>query len=309
MKTKILAIGISLLMLEGCGDNCNKKSSLGCHEDNITTTTNIQKEPFALAQSVELSETQYFKVLSPKECTQKNKNRFIYQVMHDSYLWSTNVPQLDYDDNEFNSSELLLDKLRSPNDIFSSIEDANEIRNFNEGEVNNFGLGMEWIVLGRYTYALIVTHVSPNSPAHKAKFKRGDIIDSIDNQTITDNSIDAIEDAIFNKETVIFGIYDEKESKNITLTREKYNVEGILYSNQYQNSKGDKKIGYFVFQTFIESTIKEIDTQFNTFKKENIDELILDLRYNGGGSDEVANHLASLIGGSNVAQNVFHHVQ
>jgi hypothetical protein len=72
--------------------------------------------------------------------------------------------------------------------------------------------------------------------------------------------------------------------------------------------KGNHSVGYMVFQDFIDTAIPSVDSLFTSFKEYNIDDLILDLRYNGGGSDKIAGHLASLIGGRHVAGNIFHRV-
>ena len=60
-------------------------------------------------------------------------------------------------------------------------------------------------------------------------------------------------------------------------------------------NKNGKKIGYLLFDRFIEPSMKELYDAFGYFKKEGIDELIVDLRYNGGGLVSVANRLVSLI--------------
>jgi len=59
-----------------------------------------------------------------------------------------------------------------------------------------------------------------------------------------------------------------------------------------------KKIGYMVFNSFINPSVAELDQCFTKFKNSNVNELIVDLRYNGGGSVDVSKKLADLIGGT-----------
>ena len=60
------------------------------------------------------------------------------------------------------------------------------------------------------------------------------------------------------------------------------------------------KTGYVHLRSFIQSSEKELDEIFAGFKKEKVDRLVLDLRYNGGGLVKMAEHLVNLILGSKV---------
>jgi carboxyl-terminal processing protease len=68
---------------------------------------------------------------------------------------------------------------------------------------------------------------------------------------------------------------------------------------------GNRKVGYLVFKGFIQPSFKELDEAVEFFNAEGIDDLILDLRYNGGGQTSVANYLASMIGGEGLAGQPF----
>ena len=59
-----------------------------------------------------------------------------------------------------------------------------------------------------------------------------------------------------------------------------------------------RKVGYLHFRNFVRPSIAALDQAFETLKQSGVTELVLDLRYNGGGLVDVAVHLASLIGGS-----------
>lgn len=85
-------------------------------------------------------------------------------------------------------------------------------------------------------------------------------------------------------------------SESISLNAQKYEVNPILKNTVIE--EGDKKIGYLAYASFVyknQSSLDELTRIFNEFKTQEIDELILDLRYNGGGYNHAAVHLASLI--------------
>ncbi|HEX5791689.1 MAG TPA: S41 family peptidase, partial [Rheinheimera sp.] len=69
--------------------------------------------------------------------------------------------------------------------------------------------------------------------------------------------------------------------------------------------QGGKRVGYLVFNTFIELSETELETAFAEFAADSIDELVLDLRYNGGGLIRVANQLSTQIAQNAVQGEIF----
>jgi C-terminal processing protease CtpA/Prc len=293
-------------------------NSCGTNEASTQPTSTPIKENLAeeegfipLANTIDISDKQYFRVLSPTQCTQSSKNRFIYQVMQDSYLWANNVPELDYTNIiDYNSSEKILEKLKSEKDHFSFIIDAQEAQSyFEEGKNNNFGFGLQLIPLTTTTYGLVINFVYLNSPADKAGLKRGNIITLVNNTKIQKATLNEISELLSNQKTLTFSLLSATNSPYTkTVTKSSYDIKTILYSNYFTNKNNNKKVAYMVFQDFIDKGTKEIDALFTKFNELDANELIVDLRYNGGGSETVAKHLASLIGGSNVSENIFHNV-
>ena len=63
-------------------------------------------------------------------------------------------------------------------------------------------------------------------------------------------------------------------------------------------SRSGKKIGYLVYNSFVSKYDKELNEVFAQFKSDGISDLVLDLRYNSGGSVQTAIYLASMIKGT-----------
>ena len=59
-----------------------------------------------------------------------------------------------------------------------------------------------------------------------------------------------------------------------------------------------RRVGYIFFSNFVQPSIAALNEAFAALKTAGANELVLDLRYNGGGLVDVAVHLASLIGGA-----------
>ena len=74
-------------------------------------------------------------------------------------------------------------------------------------------------------------------------------------------------------------------------------------------SSGGKKIGYLVFTDHIATAEAPLVAAFKQFQQNGIDELVLDLRYNGGGYLYIANELAAMIGGKKVSNQIFEQLQ
>jgi hypothetical protein len=93
-----------------------------------------------------------------------------------------------------------------------------------------------------------------------------------------------------------------KAVNTYTVNAGTYNINPVLFDTLY--TIGGKKTGYFVFYTFT-STVNTkgaytntktiLDNLFAKFKSENVTNLIVDLRYNGGGSVTTAEYLDSAI--------------
>ena len=59
----------------------------------------------------------------------------------------------------------------------------------------------------------------------------------------------------------------------------------------------DEAVGYLVYQHFLVPSLEELDAVFKGLQDNQIDDIIVDLRYNPGGQVDVAQHLGSLIAG------------
>jgi C-terminal processing protease CtpA/Prc len=66
-----------------------------------------------------------------------------------------------------------------------------------------------------------------------------------------------------------------------------------------------RRVGYLFFRNFVRPSVAALDEAFTTLREAGVTELVLDLRYNGGGLVDVAVHLAGLIGGAAVRDQVF----
>ncbi|HYG37331.1 MAG TPA: S41 family peptidase [Cytophagales bacterium] len=224
-------------------------------------------------------------------------NSSLYTLMKEWYLWDDKVPALDV--SKFSTPEDALKAMMyEPLDKWSFIMDTVSFKQyFEEGTMVGNGMGMKLDAQNN----LRITFVYENSPMAKQNISRGYKILKVNGKSVSsllsNNTFyqEMGEDKV--GERTSFEVEDlQGNVRTISVTKEEINLKTVLHRSVLE--KGGKKVGYLVFNTFLEKSNAELEEAFAFFQSQGVSELVLDLRYNGGGSLEVANHLASLIGAS-----------
>lgn len=142
----------------------------------------------------------------------------------------------------------------------------------------------------------VVNYVSAESPAEKAGLKRGDVLWSINGKSITtDNYLDLYYASSL---TASLAYIDWENGsigdsgKEVELTAVTMYENPILCDTVYEFN--GKKVGYLAYTSFDLISIPELIEVGKKFKSEGIKELVLDLRYNGGGYVITESVLASM---------------
>lgn len=250
----------------------------------------------------------------PEETTTEGQeiNKWIYNVMDEWYLWYDEMPEsssLDYssDSQEFYQSLLIVPKdgviINDEFHYFSTLEETKATRATSES--STYGLYYINYSDQNSRHYFQILYVMPNSPAEKAGLKRGDIVYAINDKTIT-GSQELSSGGPLTLTLADVNI-DENNLLNFVERTDKVelgNSEDVneVIITQKVIDKGDKHIGYLVYNAF-ETGPNNENNNFNTqlceifkgFKDEGVNELVLDLRYNGGGRLSCALMLASML--------------
>lgn len=233
-------------------------------------------------------------------------NSWISEKMEYWYLWNHKLPASPDKNAE---PKLYFKSLLASEDRFSWIQtNYQELLNSLQGI--NKEAGYEYVLYRDKEKAdnvlLQILYIKPGSPVASSELKRGDVITHINGQLITVNNYKTLLESLKNDHTVQYKplLADAQkfgESKSISLTAVQYS-ENPNYLNKTIET-GGRKIGYFVYNFFASGTDQnpqkydvEMDAIFSKFKTDGITDLILDLRYNSGGSESSAKNLASYIG-------------
>jgi C-terminal processing protease CtpA/Prc len=226
----------------------------------------------------------------------KTANETIYETFQDWYLWYDQLPTIN--PNGVATQEALIDSIRNPLDRWSFSASLTEINKlFNSGQYTGFGGGF---ILDA-DKKIKIAFVYKDSPFGKSGVERGWEVVSVNG--FTSDEPDSINSALSLDKSVTFEFNDlSKISHTLILTKDVISMNTVLYSTVIHSD--GLKIGYFVFDSFLSTSAAELDSVFSRFNKENINELIVDLRYNGGGLNDIANQLIAEIGGSKVKNQV-----
>lgn len=144
-------------------------------------------------------------------------------------------------------------------------------------------------------WAFSVAAVYPGSPAEKEGLKRGSLITQIYNRTITDATwqTDYLNLLLPSEGSVMVGLSDKT---SVNLYTEMIDPTPIIAHKIWE--AGGKKIGYLHYMSFDASYDNDLMAVLKEFKSAGISELVLDLRYNGGGHVITSNMLSTSIAGT-----------
>ena len=273
---------------------------IGCGNDFLTRIEDESSQEVRSFSSEYVSSAEGTKIgdnilVEPENCSVQEENKILYEKMQSLYLWYQELPSVDYQD--YNDSKKLLEDLKyKVYDRWSYIVDNTKYNNYyEEGVYVGFGFS-----LGLEDNRLFVKYVYQDSPAYRAGLRRDTEILEINGLSIEKIEEEKRWETILGEVAVgsssHFKISKENQESWVTLSMEKVTIDSLFYSH-VMNVEG-KKVGYFVLNSFIEPTKLALKRVFETFKEEGIEELIVDMRYNGGGRIAVANYLASLITGA-----------
>ena len=103
----------------------------------------------------------------------------------------------------------------------------------------------------------------------------------------------------------VFQVSDAAGTRTVTLTKTDYSLSPVSsrYGAQVISDNG-QKFGYVNLRTFINTADKPLRDAFASFKAAGINNIIVDLRYNGGGLVSVSETLANLMGGNRSSSDV-----
>lgn len=249
---------------------------------------------------------------------------FIWKGMNVVYLYKSNVPDLANDRfgniEEYNN---YLNSFATPNDIFESlIYDRQNVDRFSALIPNyiQFLQQQQGISLSNgadFLFFLepesqtnvfgVVRLVFDGSPADQAGLQRGQIFNAIDGVNLT-NDLQALND-LLNQDTYTLNFADYNDNgtpevaddtivsngQSVSLTKVNFTKNPVVTTEVINLNSGN--VGYLHYTGFNNNFESELNNAFATFAGANVQNLVVDLRYNPGGVVNTAARMASMITG------------
>ena len=233
-------------------------------------------------------------------------NFFAFNVMSDVYLWKQDITSAlnswQISANPVEAVAKARYKKASGEDIdkwTQMLESYEESVGGTDGvSTGTYGLGIKLYLKAQGSDAVVgfITYTHSGSPAEKAGLKRGDVILEVDGQEMKKSNY---YNALFASPSVTLGVgrFLGKAYSGVEKTVEMQSV--AMYEDPIVKTEvfdcGGKKVGYLAYTSFtFESSLGLYDV-CKEFKKQGVTELILDLRYNGGGYVFTEEVLASML--------------
>ena len=242
-----------------------------------------------------------------------DESNWLRSFSNDLYLWYDEIEDVDpeaYADSAADVADyfnLMKTFATTPSgaakDQYHFTYDSLEYKQLSQSGIS-VGYGAEWRLLqSAPPRKIVVAYVEPNSPASAAGLARGAEIITADGVDVVNGTDTATLNAAFWPESDdpshSFEVLDRGSStpRTITMNAEEITTDPVQNVGIIDTSGGP--VGYLTFNTHIATAEQELIDAINTLKDGNVTDLVLDLRYNGGGYLDIANQLAFMIAGPN----------
>lgn len=243
-----------------------------------------------------------------------DQNNFLRSYSNDTYLWYDEI--VDRDPGLYNDPLVYFDLLKTdelsssgqPKDKFHFTYDTDEWEQLAQSGTSA-GYGIQWAFISTAPPRdLRIAYTEPDSPATNlaVPLARGAQILAIDGVDINDTTpagVDTLNAAIYPNEGEehTFTVQDLGASGTRTVTLIAANVTSAPVQNTRVISTPTGEVGYLTFNDHIataeQALIDAIDTLNAHDNGNGIDDLVIDIRYNGGGYLAIASELAYMVAG------------
>ena len=262
----------------------------------------------------------------PQSCSVESRQDWLQGYMDDWYFWYALGPRPS--PAAFSTVEAYFDALlygggdpmpgapagmRWPADRYSGFQSTESFnRFFGDGQTLGYGVAVAGIEVTEPTplptQPLYVRYIEPASPAAAAGIVRGDRVMSINGvaastliSTLDFNALTP--NAVGDRLTLVLRNALEID-RTVTLAAAVFSLTPVQSARILQTANG-RSLGYVTVKDMIGQADTPLADAFASFKASNVQELVLDLRYNGGGLVSLGGSVASYAAGSRADGQVF----
>jgi carboxyl-terminal processing protease len=247
----------------------------------------------------------------------ETEKKWVRAYFDEAYLWRDEVPRVDPSaaaysgSNVYEALDAYFEALKSPQttdtgarrDRFSFTYETAKWKAMSEGGTEG-GYGIEWSSASTTPpRKLRIAYVEPGTPAASAGLMRGDelvSVDGTDADTPTQTGVDVLNEGLYPgslgaSHAFVFrrgGVELPRTLSSTTITKNPVPQARVL------TLSNGARAGYLLFNDHNLPAEQLLIDAVRDFRTQNVTELVLDLRYNGGGYLFIASELATMIAGT-----------
>jgi C-terminal processing protease CtpA/Prc len=327
---RFLTIFVLIFLLSGCNDETVKKST---DTSNTQETTDSEDTNYAVekpltdwVQGEYLPSKNFANICSNPRQNNKyqdlagdyvDENNWIRSWSNETYLWYNELPDIDPATPSLADPIKYFDEMKTsattsnglPKDRFHYTNNTEKYNQYTETGVSA-GYGFTYLLIqNKPPRKAVIIYSEPNSPAANNNIRRGAEIISIDGEPFANGDTDILNAGLIPEalgEYHTFEIKDLNALSTRTVVLQSSEIVTVPVHTQNIIDHANKKIGYLALNTFfVASAEKQLVDATNYFKSNQINELVLDLRYNTGGYVSISADLGTMIAGNSALGSVF----
>jgi carboxyl-terminal processing protease len=241
--------------------------------------------------------------------TATDENNFLRSWTHQLYLWFDQVPDLDPSQyTTVNYFPLLKTSATTasgaPVDKFHFTYATSTWESLSmQGIQAGYGVDLD-VVAAAPPRTIVVAYVDPNATGAAATLARGAVVQSVDGIDVNDDTTAGV--ATLNAglqpasvgETHTFTVLDVGSATPRTVQLVSADVTETPVPVVTTVAANGSRVGYILFNDHIATAESELINAFTLLQQQGVSDLVLDIRYNGGGYLDIASEVAFMIAGS-----------
>ncbi len=246
-----------------------------------------------------------------------DENNFLRSWNNDLYLWYSEV--VDQDPANFSTTLSYFNVLKttaltatgSKKDKFHFIYATSEWEALSLTGTQA-GYGVQWILLSPAPpRSVVVAYTEPGTPATNANTNlvRGESVLKVDGVDVVNSNtqaeIDTLNAGLFptaTNQSHTFVIQDLLGNQR-AITMQSANIVSTPVQNVHTIATATGNVGYMLFNDHLATSEKGLYDAFNTLAAANVTDLVIDIRYNGGGYLDIASEVAYMVAGPAATAN------
>ena len=331
---RLMAIGAALtstLILSACGGGADKTGSSVFGDQYTKNDSDGSGSATPPSTSAAGPSSQFAQSCAPENLhadalasrsSISTEKQWLRAYFDEAYLWREEVPSINANDAAFSGSDIYL----SMNNYFQSLKTTATSPTGAQRDKFSFtmptkewdklinsgvegGYGLDWAIGSRTAPRLIrISMVEAGSAAQLAGVQRGDLLLSVDGVSADTNEqagIDTLNEGLFPSQLGKLHRFEfqrvDGSSYSANLIPADVTKQPVPLAQVLPTTDG-AKVGYLLFTDHIATAEQPLIDAVNNFKQQGVSDLVLDVRYNGGGYIYLASELAYMIAGPQATQ-------